>query len=291
MQFYGYKYNSNNMKEVSGEIVKMISRTKFNVEDGTITVPSTIFQFNSEQKLCPLVIIINGHGGSGKGSLISGISDAFTVGNTVELSAVDPIYDPVHLLLHSINDNLQDVIDIYAKPDKADWRCADDICSERPDSWRGLMAGVKEALDTYFPKATTRYLEGQVIKNLNLGVDLIFVNIREKENIELFQKSMWEAGIPCVTMLVERPAIDHRYGNLADDEVNSIKYDIRIVNDSDLEALRAKAYSVAMLLRIGMMHGANLIKDLNDGAPLNMMEPETLEYQGNVEPKDDTMTV
>lgn len=68
------------------------------------------------------------------------------------------------------------------------------------------------------------------------GVDFIFVDAREAEDIDRLKKDF-----NAITVLVEREGLPESYGNVADDNVYDYSYDYVIENNGTLEDLSAAA--------------------------------------------------
>lgn len=71
--------------------------------------------------------------------------------------------------------------------------------------------------------------------------DVIFVNIREKSNIEAFRSECLKVGLLCFTLLVDGRH-ENELHNDADSHVHDMKYDLVIENTSDLDNLSTLAF-------------------------------------------------
>ena len=78
--------------------------------------------------------------------------------------------------------------------------------------------------------------------------ELLFVHIREPEEIERFRQT---AGVNCKTILVRRPTLEQargHLGNRSDDGVAAYAYDAEFLNDGSLEELPAKVHDFLQAL-------------------------------------------
>ena len=78
--------------------------------------------------------------------------------------------------------------------------------------------------------------------------ELLFVHIREPEEIERFRQT---AGVNCKTILVRRPTLEQargQLGNRSDDGVAAYAYDAEFLNDGSLEELPAKVHDFLQAL-------------------------------------------
>lgn len=148
-----------------------------------------------------VVIIINGNGGVGKDTLCDLAAEAFKVTN---ISSITPIKD------------------IAAK---YGWKGEKDARS------RKFLADLKKVF-TEYNDLPTRYLVEEYRKFLDSASQILFVHIREGEEIDKFKSKV---ETPCATLLVRRSHMEHaRWGNEADDNVAGYAYDFQYDNDKPL---------------------------------------------------------
>ncbi|MCI8274883.1 MAG: hypothetical protein HFI66_04605 [Lachnospiraceae bacterium] len=148
-----------------------------------------------------LVIIINGKGGSGKDTLCDFAGRRFKVKN---VSAITPIKDVAG---------------------RFGWN------GEKDGKSRKFLADLKQACVEY-NDLPFRYLAGEYGQFLEGSDDLMFVHIREGEEIDKFKRIV---KLPCVTLFVSRKERDGLcLGNASDDGVKNYQYDYEYRNDKGL---------------------------------------------------------
>lgn len=149
------------------------------------------------------VIIINGTGGVGKDTLCSMAGRQFRVRT---ISSITPIKEIAT---------------------QAGWNGRKD-----PKS-RKLLSDLKRIF-TEYNDLPTRYLLSELESFRSSDEELLFVHIREPEEIDHFKRQV--RGIRCVTLLVTRKATEGRHwGNASDDEVKNYHYDYLYRNDLPLD--------------------------------------------------------
>lgn len=153
------------------------------------------------------VIIINGAGGVGKDTLCQFAAEKYRVKN---ISSVDQVKE--------------------AARNYAGWS------DEKKDpKSRKFLSDLKALLVDYCD-APCRYLEAEYRKFLGTDEELLFVHIREIDEIEKFKKRILALGqTPCYTLLIRRGASRHSWGNRSDDEVERYAYDWYYDNDRPLD--------------------------------------------------------
>lgn len=159
------------------------------------------------------VIVINGKGGVGKDTLCDLAGKHFKIKN---ISSITPIKDIAAL---------------------CGWS------GEKTDKARKFLADLKQVCVEYndYPTAWAR---AEYEKFLDSDEELMFVHIREPEEIEKFVNA---TGGIAKTLLVRAPIRLNRgaYGNAADDNVENYSYDYYFDNDKTLD--EAEADFVALL--------------------------------------------
>mgnify|MGYP002510125261 FL=1 len=164
-----------------------------------------------------IVIIINGVGGAGKDTICDLAAKHYKVKN---ISAITPI---------------KDIAQNYG------WNGEKDARS------RKFLSDLKRAFIDY-NDLPTKYLYGQYREFLESKNEILFVHIREKEEIEKFKKLV---DIRCKTLLINRQNIDvEKWGNASDDEVKNYKYDLYFENNSSLSEIEQKLVSFLSSLLI-----------------------------------------
>ena len=171
-----------------------------------------------------IVIIINGKGGAGKDTVCE-IAAKYYYAETI--SAITPVKKIA---------------------------CACGWNGEKDKKSRKFLSDLKRLLVDYndFPN---QYLEQEYQKFTQSGCDILFVHIREKDQIDCFRKKV--SG-KCVTMLVRSPRIDENgegYGNPSDDNVEDYRYDYYFQNETQKEELEPHflAFLNELLLNEGVI--------------------------------------
>lgn len=148
-----------------------------------------------------IVIIINGVGGVGKDTLCDLAAKYFKVKN---VSAITPI---------------KDIAQNYG------WN------GEKDAKSRKFLSDLKRVFIEY-NDLPTKYLYAQYKEFLESKNEILFVHIREKEEIEKFKRLV---KIRCKTLLVNRQNINvEKWGNASDDEVINYQYDLYFDNSRSL---------------------------------------------------------
>lgn len=147
-----------------------------------------------------LVVVINGKGGAGKDTLCRFVSNHYKVLN---VSSIDPIKELARFI---------------------GWDGTKD------NSARKLLSDLKKIATDYndFP---TRYLLEKYEQFLSNDDEIMFVHIREKEQIAHFVASVNQQA---VTLLIRRSDLGGVYGNVSDDNVEDYAYDYIYQNDLPL---------------------------------------------------------
>ena len=155
------------------------------------------------------IFVINGSGGVGKDTVCDMAARFWKVQN---ISSITPILDVARA---------------------AGW---DGI--KTPAS-RRFLSQLKE-ICTQFNDLPFRYCMAQLEDFLRNDQQILFVHIREPEEIERFRDA---AGERCKAVLVRRPALEQErgaLGNRSDDGVTSYVYDGVFLNDGPLDGLAEK---------------------------------------------------
>lgn len=147
------------------------------------------------------VIVINGKGASGKDTLCGEAAKVFSVLN---VSSINPIKR-----IASMNG----------------WD------GNKDDKGRRLLSDLKEAF-TRYNDMPNQYLVELHKCFLNSPHEIMFVHIREPEEIEKFKNSI---GGKCSTLLVYGRNDEKSFGNKSDDNVSDYPYDFKFSNHMDIE--------------------------------------------------------
>ncbi len=146
------------------------------------------------------VIVINGNGGVGKDTLCNFVSQKYKVKN---VSAIDPVKDIA-------------------------WQCG--WRGEKDPKSRKFLADLKKLIVDYsdYPYI---YLIEEYEKFRKDDAQILFVHIREGEEIEKFKKAV---RLRCITLLIRRQNVQKFWGNESDDNVERYAYDYYYDNDKIL---------------------------------------------------------
>lgn len=152
------------------------------------------------------IIIINGTGGAGKDTFVSFCSEFVKVLN---VSSVDKVKEAAKILVG--------------------WN------GEKDEVSRKLLVDLKR-LSVDYNDAPTKYIKSMADNFKNSDEELMFVHIREAEEIEKTKKLL-----NAKTLLITNPRVQLITSNDSDGKVNEYKYDYYISNDGTLEDLKYKA--------------------------------------------------
>ncbi len=165
------------------------------------------------------VVVINGKGSSGKDTLIDYLIDHSRF-DIMNISSIDP----VKKLLKAINCN--------------------DVVKLKSDKDRKLMSDLKKAFDSY-DDMSMNYLKDQLNIFLTSNDDILFVHIREPENIERFiQYIINNISVIPISVLVQSDRTENKiFNNSSDDDVDKYSYDIIFDNSAPIE-ISGKAFQL-----------------------------------------------
>lgn len=152
------------------------------------------------------IIIINGTGGAGKDTFVSFCAE---LTNVLNVSTVDKVKEAAKILVG--------------------WN------GEKDEVSRKLLVDLKR-LSIEYNDAPTKYISEMAEKFRNSNNMLMFVHIREAEEIEKAKKLL-----NAKTLLITNPRVKLITSNDSDGKVNEYQYDYYIENDGTLEDLRKKA--------------------------------------------------
>lgn len=152
------------------------------------------------------IVIINGTGGAGKDTFVSFCADFVKVFN---VSSVDKVKEAANILVG--------------------WN------GEKDEKSRKLLVDLKR-LGIEYNDAPTKYVKSMADNFKNSDNDLMFVHIRESEEIEKTKKML-----NAKTLLITNPRVQTITSNDSDGKVNEYNYDYYILNDGTLEDLKNKA--------------------------------------------------
>ncbi|MEY8319446.1 hypothetical protein AAK894_00005 [Lachnospiraceae bacterium 46-61] len=151
------------------------------------------------------VVIINGKGGVGKDTLCDIISKKYAVKN---VSSITPIKEIAQI---------------------GGWKGG----KENKD--RKFLADLKKLFIDY-NDLPFLYLKKEMESFLLNNDDILFIHIREIEEINRFLQYATEKEVVCKTLLITREEEKNKiYGNCADDMVEQYNYDIVYENNMTLE--------------------------------------------------------
>lgn len=152
-----------------------------------------------------IVIIINGKGGAGKDTVCEIAARYF---NVEIISAITPIKDIARQ--HGWN-------------------------GEKDNKARRFLSDLKRAFIKY-NDLPNRYLEAEYDKFEQSDNDILFVHIRERDQIDDFIRRV---RIKCVTLLVRSSKVEKlgEFGNSSDDDVENYHYDYYYTNGRPMSEL------------------------------------------------------
>lgn len=165
-------------------------------------------------KMDKIVIIINGNGGVGKDTLCDFASEKYKVKN---ISAITPI---------------KKIASQYG------WK------GEKNQKSRKFLADLKSIFIEY-NDLPFKYLKEEYEKFLRDHKQILFVHIRESEEIDKFKNCV---EIPCVTLLIRREDLVKNWGNASDDNVENYAYDY--IYDNNKSIIDAKSDFLEFLQEI-----------------------------------------
>lgn len=156
-----------------------------------------------------ITIIINGKGGAGKDTMCEMAAKHF---RTMNVSSIDPIKR-----IASQNG----------------WN------GEKDDKSRKFLADLKKIFTDY-NDLPTEYIFGKYKEFLVSDCEILFVHIREPEEIEKFRRKIEKSGGVCKTLLVTSERCKDAYGNASDDGTDNYPYDFIYRNDSSLDTAESE---------------------------------------------------
>lgn len=156
------------------------------------------------------VVIVNGAARSGKDTFCQFCQEAsyFHDALTIQISSVDRI---------------------KAAAEKLGWTGGKD------DKSRKFLSDLKD-LATEYSDAPMKYLESVYNHYATEGDMIIFMHIREPEEIERARKKF-----DALTLLIKRPGVEPIQSNHADRDVDQYDYDYLVVNNGTLDDLDKQA--------------------------------------------------
>jgi len=241
----------------------------------------------------PVIILINGSGGCGKGTLIKQIRQ-YCNAPVYELSTVDPLRPVAKTLMEYQQD-------MFAGLFETDPMTASAEESEKGGPYRQFLSDLKyawsnhnEGPNTYVvglalklitdnrwtidentglpirPESspTTYNADGGMTFTLDTTYDMpamIFINAREPKNLDELKNAFWELGLLCFTMKME--GIEHEAEDLADSDllVNDYDYDIVVRNKGTVDDLSVLAFTMNTFVnRANRMYGVSVAESKID---------------------------
>jgi hypothetical protein len=117
---------------------------------------------------------------------------------------------------------------------------------EKTDAARKFLSDLKRAFSDYNNLPFEDMMREVEAFQRDDKYRILFVHIREPEEIEKFKKAAGEI-CRCVTLLITRPQSERHFGNMADDSVKNYSYDFTFVNS--FENLRLLAENAASFIQ------------------------------------------
>lgn len=159
-----------------------------------------------------LVIIMNGIGRAGKDTLCRYVTDAKGPDKVWNFSSIDPVLVPAMV---------------------AGWD------GRKTPEGRKLLSEFKNEMIQY-GNEPVRYLLGKYREFAASNAEILFVHIREPEEIDKFKANL-PKDARCTTILVTGKEIGRTWGNRADDGVGNYRYDHVFLNN-DTKDVSGKAF-------------------------------------------------
>ena len=147
------------------------------------------------------VVVINGKGGVGKDTLYSFVAEKYKTTNISSITLIKQIAKIIG------------------------WN------GEKDNKSRKLLSDLKN-IATEYNDSPNKYLIDEYKKFMGSDNNILFVHIREKEQIENFISSV---NCNVVTLLIRRTCGNSLYGNKSDDEVELYNYDFVYDNNKPLD--------------------------------------------------------
>lgn len=172
-----------------------------------------IFRGEFSVPYCPehaptkLVIAINGSGGVGKDTVCNIAGTAYEVCNR---SSITPI---------------KEIAKKYGN-----WNGQKDAKS------RKFLSDLKLIFSEYCDLSFIYIIEETFDFMHNPANDIMFVHIREPQEIQKYMNTLKAVNIPCISLLVTSDK-QHKWNNMADDNVNNYNYDYVFHNNCSLKEL------------------------------------------------------
>lgn len=178
----------------------------------------------------PIVCLLNGTGGSGKDTFVDMCRDA-GLHDLIHESTINPVKAAAQILIEN---------------DRRD--CVMDAVIDKTEEYRLFLHNIKMAWST-FSNGSTHYVYNlvkdtiiKVAANQMKNPVIIFVDVREPDELERLKQTLTKSGIVVITTIVRglvKPA-DHE--NEADANVENYRYEYTVVNiPGDLDNLRSYA--------------------------------------------------
>lgn len=222
---------------------------------GTEVNLSTVFPHTTINNPYPIIVILNGSGGSGKGTFASMVAK-YAEDPILEISVVDPLREIADNLIHA---HVDDYIDLYKEKPKT----SDEHAAEKSDQWRSLVHDLKMAWQN-LDDGPNLYCLGQIIRLITVDnkdeiPGIIFVNIREEENINRFKDYCHSMGLICFSLLIDGKSDPAQFTNEGDALVNTFEYDVTIPNKGNLDDLSITAFIFYKFInRANHMYGVGI---------------------------------
>ena len=150
------------------------------------------------------IIIVNGQGGVGKDTLCKYFCNYY---NGMIASSITPIKQ---------------------KAKRLGWK------EKKEDSDRAFLSDLKILLNKYFNDVDNYILH--IVDTFVKGEKkVLFLMVREPDDIDRYKAIFTEKGIRTKTLLIRREAVQREFGNMADDGVFDYGYDYIFDNDNPIE--------------------------------------------------------
>lgn len=239
---------------------------------GTEINLSTVFPLNTVSHPYPVIVILNGVGGSGKSSFATMVAK-YAEDPIKEISVIDPLRDIASSLIHT---HVDDYLDLYKDAPMT----SEEHTAAKSDQYRSLLHDLKIAWQN-LNDGPNIYCLGKIVRMITIDnkdeiPGIIFVNIREEENIKNFRDYCHDMGLICFSLLIDGTVDAEQFSNEGDALVNTFEYDVTIPNKGNLDDLSITAFIFYKFIsRANHMYGIGVEDDDKAFLEPNSSDAET----------------
>ena len=187
----------------------------------------------------PIVVLLNGPSGSGKSTFCTMVQRFLISGTAMELSTVDPVYGWAEMIFCK---SYSDIRKIYKNPESI-MSSPDYNRQNKTTEYRTLMHNLKKAWTDVYDGPNIYVLNKVLNLVKKLDSEIIFINVREKSNIDKLIAYLTKMGLINMTVYIDNGETMKSREKFADGD--SYKYDITIPNKHDISELMVRALMFA----------------------------------------------